>query len=97
MKDRFKFRVWNNRVYWRIKMWQKIKCWLGWHEFETWQKGFTGSLGSVDICKHCGKEIPYEKRENNFCNSSTLISIPPIIIGLLGNSFLIILQYTFTA
>lgn len=26
------------------------------------------------ICKHCGKEIPYEKRENGFCNSSCAAS-----------------------
>lgn len=26
------------------------------------------------ICKFCGKEIPYEKRENNFCNSSCATS-----------------------
>jgi predicted nucleic acid-binding Zn ribbon protein len=25
-------------------------------------------------CKHCGKEIPYEKRENDFCNSSCAAS-----------------------
>lgn len=34
---------------------RKLMCWLGWHEWETWQKGFTGSFGEVEICKHCGR------------------------------------------
>lgn len=31
-------------------------------------------LENPKYCKHCGKEIPYEKRENNFCNSSCAAS-----------------------
>ena len=31
-------------------------------------------LENPKYCKHCGKEIPYEKRENDFCNSSCAAS-----------------------
>lgn len=32
------------------KMWNKIKCWFGWHEWEC-----QGVYIFFDICKHCGK------------------------------------------
>lgn len=45
-------------------MWQKIKCWLGWHEWEiidtkeiqtdTWGKYWI-EYRLCYICKHCGK------------------------------------------
>ena len=41
-------------------MWQKIKCWLGWHEWE--EKTFILPNGAystykckIFMCKHCGK------------------------------------------
>ena len=48
--------------YWRLQMWQKIKCWLGWHEWDYIErldhiddKGiFYYKLDYVK-CKHCGK------------------------------------------
>ena len=34
---------------------RKLLCCFGWHEWEIWQKGFTGYFGEVEICKHCGE------------------------------------------
>ena len=31
-------------------------------------------LKNIKYCKYCGKELPYEKRENKFCNSSCAAS-----------------------
>ena len=31
-------------------------------------------LENPKYCKHCGKEIPYEKRENDFCDRSCAAS-----------------------
>ena len=44
------------------RMWQKIKCWFGRHEFETiwdfqndfWSDWKTGKAKSTIKCKHCG-------------------------------------------
>lgn len=34
---------------------RRLLCWLGFHKWETCYKGFTGSLGEIEICKYCGK------------------------------------------
>lgn len=34
---------------------RRILCWFGFHKWETYYKGFTGSLGEIEICKYCGK------------------------------------------
>lgn len=48
-------------------MWQKIKCWLGWHEWASWCCiSYNGDTNYCDqacnkcpneakYCKHCGK------------------------------------------
>lgn len=44
-------------------MWQKIKCWLGYHRFETiwdfqndfWWDWKTGRAKALTKCKHCGR------------------------------------------
>lgn len=51
------FDIWE---YWRLQMWQKIKCWLGWHDWVlTHETVETRRLGYQQIfwyeCKHCGK------------------------------------------
>lgn len=33
------------------KMWNRIKCWLGWHDWDECQ----GVIHFFDICKVCGK------------------------------------------
>lgn len=47
-------------------MWQKIKCWLGWHEwsfYENYKKVHSGGVcyykitGSGYKCKHCKKKL----------------------------------------
>lgn len=46
-------------------MWQKIKCWLGWHEwvikkFTYYQKNmFKPHIQNEYkiVCKHCGKKL----------------------------------------
>jgi hypothetical protein len=35
----------------------KIKCWAGYHEYQTFESHYKGFLSRIVLCKYCRKEI----------------------------------------
>lgn len=46
-------------------MWQKIKCWLGFHKTDVRWIGHYGKVVEIEYCIYCNKTISEKELINN--------------------------------